>query len=93
MLVWDAPGDLESGIAKFQIFRDGKLIATIPENGKNSFGRPIYQGLSYSDTPVQPLVPLQYVDSTRDPKQTYRYTVCTVNTVGLVSEPSAVATP
>lgn len=92
-LLWDAPGDLESGIAKFQIFRDGQLIATVPENGKNNFGRPIYQGLSYSDTPVQPLVPLQYVDATRDPKQSYRYTVQTVNTVGLASAPSATASP
>ncbi len=86
-------GDLESGIAKFQIFRDGQLIATVPENGKNNFGRPIYQGLSYSDTPVQPLVPLQYVDATRDPKQSYRYTVQTVNTVGLASALSATASP
>src|SRR6185503_6880999 len=58
-LSWDAEADLESGLASFIIERDGKQLASVPEQGasekKNPFGRPIYQTLQYSDTPTQPL--------------------------------------
>jgi len=49
-------------LARFIIERDGQFLANVPENGKNAFGRPIFQGLQYSDTPTQPLVPMQFVD-------------------------------
>lgn len=91
-LSWRTTADLESGLAHFIIQRDGRKLTTVPENGKNRFGRPIFQGLQYSDTPLQPLVPMQYVDSTAKPGTTYSYQVIAVNTVGLKSEPSAAAT-
>ena len=55
-LTWEAEADLESGLARFIIERDGKFLAHVPERGKNPFGRPLFQNLQYSDTPTQPLV-------------------------------------
>jgi hypothetical protein len=85
-LTWDATADLESGIAHFVIERDGKPIATVPEQPKNPFGRPLFQGLQYSDTPNQPLVPMTFTDTKPEPNKTHQYRVITVNTVGLKSE-------
>ena len=88
-LHWEAEADLESGLAGFVIERDGKFLASVPENGKNPFGRPVFQGLQYSDTPPQPLIPLRYTDVTAKPGDKHTYLVIAVNTVGLKSKPSA----
>jgi hypothetical protein len=88
-LSWEAQADLESGLAGFIIERDGEFLANLPEQGKNPFGRPIFQNLQYSDTPTQPLVPLQFTDSRAVPGKKHTYRVFTVNTVGLKSEPIA----
>jgi hypothetical protein len=88
-LTWSADADLESGLAGFIIDRDGEAIANVPEQGKNSFGRPIFQNLSYSDTPTQPLVQMRFTDTTAEPGRTYRYQVFAVNTAGLKSESAA----
>ncbi len=85
VLTWEAEADLESGIAAFEIERDGKVIAQVPSNPKNPFGRPIFQGLQYSDTPSQPLVEMRFVDETAEPGKAYAYRVITKNTVGLRS--------
>ena len=87
-LVWEAVADLESGLAGFVIERDGVRIATFPENPKNSFGRPVFQNLLYSDTPSQPLVPLRFPLPEPVPGVEHRYRVIAVNTVGLESPPS-----
>ncbi len=87
-LTWQVDADLESGLAGFIIQRDGKLLAKIPENAKNPFGRPLFQNLQYSDTPAQPLVPMQYTDATAVPDSTHNYRVIAINTVGLQSPPS-----
>jgi len=91
-LTWNAEADLESGLASFVIERDGQFLANVPEPGKNPFGRPVFQNLQYSDTPTQPLVPMQFTDAKAEAgkKQTYR--IIAVNTVGLKSKPSAEAT-
>ena len=91
-LTWDAMADLESGLAGFVIERDGKRIATLPEKPRNPFGRPLFQNLLYSDTPTQPLVPLEFTDATATPGAAHSYRVIAVNTVGLESPPSAAAT-
>lgn len=88
-LSWQADADLESGIASFIIERDGEVIGRVPEKGKNSFGRPIFQGLQYSDTPAQPLVPMRYVDQTTVAGKKHSYRVIAENTTGLKSKPSA----
>lgn len=88
-LTWQAEADLESGLARFIIRRDGEFLANVPEDGKNRFGRPIFQGLQYSDTPTQPLVQMQFTDTTAGKAGTHKYQVIAVNTVGLKSKPTA----
>jgi pimeloyl-ACP methyl ester carboxylesterase len=84
---WSTEGDLESGIAAFEIYRDGTLIATLGSNVKNPFGRPLFQGLQYSDTPQQPLMEMVYVDEKAEgAAQADRYKVVVINTAGLKSE-------
>ena len=88
-LTWEAEADLESGLASFIIERDGRFLANVPEQGKNPFGRPIFQNLQYSDTPPQPLLAMQFTDTKAEPGKKYTYRVIAVNTVGLKSKSSA----
>jgi hypothetical protein len=90
-LTWEAEADLESGLGGFLIECDGQFLANVPEEGKNPFGRPVFQGLQYSDTPTQPLVPMQFMDTKAEPGKKHTYRVLAVNTVGLKSKPSAEA--
>ncbi|MCA9227619.1 MAG: hypothetical protein KDA47_18490, partial [Planctomycetales bacterium] len=85
-LTWQAEADLESGLAQFIIERDGKLLARVPENPKNPFGRPLFQNLQYSDTPTQPLASMSYQDETAKPGERHAYRIIAINTVGLKSE-------
>jgi hypothetical protein len=87
-LTWDAEADLESGLAYFLIERDGQPLAQVPEQPKNPFGRPIFQGLQYSDTPSQPLVAMKFVDPSVKADQKPSYRVIAVNTAGLKSAAS-----
>ena len=64
---WECEADLESGLAGFIIERDGETLANLPEQTQNPFGRPLFQNLQYSDTPTQPLVPMQFTDTTAQP--------------------------
>ena len=84
-LAWDAEADLESGLAHFIIERDGQEIATVPEQPKNPFGRPIFQGLQYSDTPNNPLVEMKFTDPKPEAGKKHTYRVISVNTLGLRS--------
>ena len=88
-LTWQSEADIESGLARFIIERDGKFLANFPENGKNPFGRPIFQNLQYSDTPTQPLVAMRFTDTSAEPNRRYTYRVIAVNTVGLKSTSNA----
>ncbi len=89
VLTWQAEADLESGLARFIIERDGEFLANVPERSKNPFGRPLFQNLQYSDTPTQPLVPMQFTDTKAVRGGAHIYRVTAVNTVGLQSKPSA----
>ena len=84
-LAWESEADLESGIAHFIIERDGKEIGRVPDQAKNPFGRPIFQGLQYSDTPAMPLVSMTFKDTKAEPGKNHEYRVISVNTVGLRS--------
>ena len=86
MLTWKAKADLESGLAHFIIERDGKEIGTVPEQPKNPFGRPVFQGLQYSDTPTNPLVEMIFTDKAPEAGKKHSYRVIAVNTAGLKSE-------
>jgi poly(3-hydroxybutyrate) depolymerase len=90
-LSWAAAADLESGLAGFIIERDGQLLARVPEQGKNPFGRPVFQNLQYSDTPTQPLAKMQFTDSTAGTETGHTYSVIALNTAGLKSEPASAA--
>ena len=91
-LRWQVQADLESGLAHFIIERNGQFLTNLPEKGKNPFGRPLFQNLLYSDTPTQPLAPLQFTDTNSEPGKKYTYRVIAVNTVGLKSKPSSGST-
>jgi len=85
-LTWQSDADFESGLAGFVIERDGMPLARVPEQGKNPFGRPLFQNLQYSDTPTQPLVPMQFQDPSPIPGRNHTYQVRALNTAGLTSE-------
>ena len=87
-LSWRAEADVESGIQKFMILRNGKLLAEVDGGGKNRFGRQLFQNLQYSDTPTQPLAKMEFVDETAERGVDHGYSVVTVNTVGLKSKPT-----
>ncbi|MCA9031040.1 MAG: hypothetical protein KDA66_09545 [Planctomycetaceae bacterium] len=88
VLTWEANADLESGVSHFIIERDGKVLAQHPAESKNPFGRPLFQNLQYSDTPIHPLAEMKFtLEPTRQSKE-HTYRIRTVNTVGLESEPS-----
>ncbi len=87
VLAWEAAADLESGLGGFLVERDGRLLATLPERGRNPYGRPLFQNLQYSDTPTQPLVEMRYADATAEPGRAHVYRVTALNTAGLKSAP------
>ncbi|MEM9702700.1 MAG: hypothetical protein AAF907_09695, partial [Planctomycetota bacterium] len=88
-LLWTPHADLESGIRAFFILQNGKRIAQIPEKPQNPRGRKLFQGLQYSDTPLQPLIEAKFPLPADAPPDAV-YTVRTVNTVGLLSEPAGI---
>jgi pimeloyl-ACP methyl ester carboxylesterase len=92
-LSWSAQADLESGLSGFVIERDGKVIGRVPEAAQNPFGRPLFQGLQYSDTPTQPLAQMRYSDAAAAPGKRHVYRVLAENTAGLRSAPSEPASP
>ncbi len=89
VVTWEAEADFESGIAHFLVERDGEVVAQVPEEPKNPFGRPLFQGLQYSDTPTAPLVEMRFEDKDTPADARPVYRIRTVNTAGLVSPPSA----
>jgi pimeloyl-ACP methyl ester carboxylesterase len=88
-ITWDAEADFESGIRNFVILRDGQELASVPETPIGKFGRPLFQSMTYHDTPSQPLPKMQYLDASAKPGENHTYAVITVNSVGLKSEPSS----
>ena len=92
-LSWTAAADLESGIEKFRILRDGKLLAEVIGAVKNRYGRQLFQNLQYSDTPTQPLAKMEFIDKSSEPGIKGSYSVVTVNTAGLESKPTPATRP
>ena len=89
-IVWDAEADFESGIGGFIVLRDGKAITTLspktPADGV--LGRPLFQGLSFHDTPEDPNRPMRFVDTTAKPGRKHAYTVVELNSAGVPSKAS-----
>ena len=86
VLTWKAKADFESGLSHFIIERDGEEIGTVPEKPGNRFGRPLFQGLQYSDTPAFPLVQMTFADKDGQEGKKHAYRVVAVNTAGLRSK-------
>ena len=91
-VTWNAEADFESGIRCFIIFRDGKQLVQVPENPIGKFGRPLFQSMTYHDTPDQPMPKMRYLDSSVKTGEKHTYTIITVNSAGLKSKPSAGST-
>ena len=89
---WRAAADLESGLSHFLIERDEVLVGKWPEKPSNPFGRPLFQNLQYSDTPPQPLTAMVFEDKSASDNAHRVYRIRSVNTLGIVSDPSAPAT-
>ncbi len=84
-ITWEAEADFESGLRGFLIQRDGKDLVQLPEKPLGRFGRPLFQGLSYHDTPDPALPPLRFLDKTAQPGTSHQYRVFAINSVGLKS--------
>jgi hypothetical protein len=94
-LTWDAEADFESGIGGFVILRDGRGLARLPTAPQNQvYGRPrpLFQGISFHDTPEAPIPEMRYWDTSSHAGEKHTYTVITLNSAGVPSEPSAPAT-
>ena len=51
--------------------------------------RPLFQGLSYRDTPEGPHPEIRYLDAAAKPGEKHTYSILTVNSAGVTSAPSA----
>ncbi|MCR9293686.1 MAG: hypothetical protein NXI32_13260 [bacterium] len=87
-LSWQARADFESGIRAFLVIKDGQEIGRVPAESLSRFGRPLFQGNTYHDTPAPDAPQMQFTDSSG---RSGVYQVVAINTVGLRSEPSEFA--
>lgn len=90
-ITWDAHADLESGLRQFVIRRDGQEIARLPEKPIGRFGRPLFQTMSYHDSPEAPVPSMRAVDKSDGAGGESSYQVISINSVGQKSEPSSAA--
>jgi hypothetical protein len=84
-LSWDAEADFESGLSGFIIEKDGKEVGKVPAKPAGPFGRPLFQKMSYHDTPEKPLAEMKF--KINGPG---KYSIRSVNSVGLTSEPEVI---
>ncbi|HET7086977.1 MAG TPA: hypothetical protein VFI23_19575 [Rhizomicrobium sp.] len=88
-ITWDTEVDLASGLGGFIVIRDGHGIAKLPMHTPEVvYGRPLFQGLSYHDTPYAPPPQLRYVDTTAPAGVKHDYAVIALNSAGVPSLPS-----
>src|SRR5450631_3733581 len=91
-ITWDAEADFESGIGGFFVIRDNRVLVRLPAmTPPVVYGRPLFQGLSYHDTPEGPLPEMRYLDVSAKPGEKHTYSILIVNSAGVPSEPSAQA--
>ena len=90
-VTWEAEADYVVGLGGFIILRDGHGIARLPERPPESvYGRPLFQGLSYHDTPFTPIPQMVYLDTSAQPGAKHVYTVFALSSSGV---PSAASLP
>ena len=73
----------------FIVLRDGGEAAQVPRKPVGTFGRPLFQSMTYHDTPDQPMPKMRFVDTLARADQEHAYAIISVNSVGLKSEPVA----
>lgn len=89
-ITWDAEADFESGIGGFYVMRDNRALVRLPTGTPlGVYGRPLFQGLSYHDTPEGPSPEMRYLDTSAKPGEKHTYRILTINSAGVPSEPSA----
>lgn len=91
-ITWDAEADFESGIGAFIVLRDGRGLVRLPAVVQDRvYGGPrlLFQGISFHDTPEAPIPEMRYLDTSSRAGEKHTYTVITVNSAGVPSEPSA----
>jgi hypothetical protein len=92
-ITWEAEVDMVSGLGGFIVLRDGHGIAKLPTRPpEDVFGRPLFQGLSFHDTPFAPLPQMMHVDTSAQAGVKHVYTVIALNSAGVPSVPSSPAT-
>jgi hypothetical protein len=67
--------------------RDGVTVGQVPEKPVGRYGRPLFQSMSYHDTPDKPLPEMRFIDIKVQPGRQYKYRLIAVNGVGLKSKP------
>jgi hypothetical protein len=92
-VVWAAAADFESGLRAFVIERDGKKLAQVPEQPVGKFSRPLFQAMSFHDTPEAPLPEMRYLDTAAAEGETHEYRVITINGAGLSSAATSPTPP
>ena len=92
-ITWDTEVNMASGLGGFIVNRDGHGIAKLPTQVPEVvYGRPLFQGLSFHDTPVAPLPQMVYVDTSAKAGAKHVYTVIALSGAGVPSVPSSPAT-
>ena len=92
-ITWDAEVDMASGLGGFIVNRDGHGIAKLPTQVPEVvYGRPLFQGLSFHDTPVAPLPQMVYADTSAKAGAKHVYTVIALSGAGVPSVLSSPAT-
>jgi hypothetical protein len=93
-ITWEAEVDIANGLGGFIVLRDGHGIAKLPtQPPEQVYGRPLFQGLSYHDTPFAPLPQMRHVDTSAPAGLKPVYSVIALNSAGvpsLASLPAAV---
>ena len=86
-LTWEATADFESGLGGFVIEREGADPAPFPFKPIGRFGRPLFQTMSYHDTPEKPLPEMKFTDKNAG-GVARAYRVTAINGAGLKSKPT-----
>ena len=85
-VTWEAEVDMASGLGGFIVLRDGRGIARLPtQPPEQAYGRPLFQGLSYHDTPFAPLPQMRCLDTSAPAGGKHVYTVIALNSAGVPS--------
>jgi hypothetical protein len=85
-ITWEAEADIVGGLGGFVVLRDGRGLAKLPTQPPEAvYGRPLFQGLSYHDTPIAPLPQMKHVDTSAQSGAKHVYSVVALSSAGVPS--------